>query len=40
MKEVFGFPSVSFACDVANMHVSRGTPCKLYKQDGVWYVAI
>ena len=40
MKEVFGFPNVGFACDVANMFVSRGTPCKLYKEAGVWYVAI
>lgn len=40
MKEVFGFPNVGFACDVAGLFVSRGVACKLYKEAGVWYVAI
>jgi len=38
--QVFGFPNVGFASAVAVMHAERGTHCKLYKSNGVWYVAI
>lgn len=40
MKEVFQFPTKDFAFEVAEMHKQRNTPCKLYKSNGVWYVAI
>lgn len=38
--QVFGFPNVAFASAVAVMHAERGTHCKLFKDSGVWYVAI
>lgn len=38
--QVFGFPNVGFASAVAVMHAERGTPCKLFKASGVWYVSI
>jgi hypothetical protein len=38
--QTFGFPNGNFAFSVAVMHAERGTPCKLFKAFGVWYVSI
>jgi len=38
--QTFGFPNQAFAFDVAVLLVSRGERCKLFKESGIWYVAI
>lgn len=37
---ILAHPTAVSAFTVAGAHAQAGTRCKLYKQDGVWYVAI
>ena len=33
-------PNYTFACEVAVKFAQEGTRCKLYRDNGIWYVAI